>query len=133
MIHGMSSVLARVALVGCGGFLGAVLRYALSGFVHRQLAFTTFPVGTLAVNLAGCLAIGVLAGLADARQLLGPELRAFAMIGLLGGFTTFSSFGFETFALLRDGEHARAALNVVLQVLLGLAGVWLGYALVASR
>lgn len=120
-------------LVGCGGFVGALLRYGLGGLVHRQLPLTTFPVGTLAVNLLGCLAIGVFAGLAESRQLFGPELRTFALVGLLGGFTTFSTFGFETFAMARDGEALRASANVGLQVVFGLACVWLGYNFVATR
>jgi CrcB protein len=119
-------------LVGSGGFVGALLRYGLSGLVHRQVPLSTFPYGTLAVNLVGCLAIGVFVGLVESRQLFGPEVRTFALIGLLGGFTTFSTFGFETFALVRDGENLRAAANVGLQVVLGLGLVWLGYAFASS-
>lgn len=81
------------------------------------------------VNLLGCLAIGVIAGLAESRQLFAPEFRAFTLIGLLGGFTTFSTFGYETFALMRDGEYLRATTNVGLQVIGGLTLVWLGYVL----
>lgn len=120
-------------LVGVGGFAGAVLRYGLSGLVHRQVPWTGFPLGTLAVNLLGCLAIGLLAGLADSRQLFGPEARAFALIGLVGGFTTFSTFGYETFAMLRDQEYVRAAANVTSQVVLGLSAVWAGYAMTTTR
>ena len=86
-----------------------------------------FPWGTLAVNLAGCLAIGVLAGLVSSRQLLGPEARRFAMIGVVGGFTTWSTFGLETVQLLRGAEYARAAGNVGLHLMLGLGLVWVGY------
>ena len=120
-------------VVGSGGFLGALARYGLSGLVQRSLPLATFPHGTLVVNLTGCLAIGMITGLAEARQLFGPEFRLFALIGLLGGFTTFSTFGYETFAMIRDEEYLRAAANVVLHVILGLALVWLGYALTASR
>ena len=81
-------------MVGSGGFIGALARYGLSGLVHRQVPFATFPYGTVAVNLMGCCAIGVIAGLAESRQLFGPEFRTFALIGLLGGFTTFSTFGY---------------------------------------
>ena len=129
----MRAALIHAAAVGAGGFLGALARYGLSGIVHRFFPQTTFPVGTLTVNLLGCLLIGVLAGLVESRQLLGPEARVFAMIGLLGGFTTFSTFGYETFALLRDGENLRATANVGLSVVLGLAFVWLGYVLTTSR
>ena len=129
----MSTALINAAAVGTGGFLGALARYGVSGVVHRIFAQTTFPVGTLTVNLAGCLLIGLLAGLAESRQVFGPEVRLFVMIGVLGGFTTFSTFGYETFALLRDGEYLRSIANVGLSVVLGLLLVWLGYALTTSR
>lgn len=118
-------------LVGTGGFCGAILRYALSGVVQRLAGSSDFPYGTLAVNVSGCLAIGLLAGIADTRQLLDAETRLWLLIGFLGSFTTFSTFGYETLALLRDGALLRAALNVTLQVGLGLAAAWGG--LVVSR
>ena len=129
----MKTALIHSTLVGTGGFVGALLRYGLTGLVHRQLPLTTFPVGTLAVNLLGCFLIGGIGGIAESRQLFGPELRTFALIGLLGGFTTFSTFGYEALALIRDQEHLRATAYVGLHVLLGLALVWLGYALTTSR
>ncbi|RMH01808.1 MAG: fluoride efflux transporter CrcB [Planctomycetota bacterium] len=125
--------LVKALLVGAGGFAGAVGRWALAGLAHRLAPLTTFPVGTLAVNLLGCLAIGVVAGLAESRQLFGPEARLFLLVGLLGGFTTFSTFGNETFAMLRDGEGLRAAANVGVHLVAGLALVWLGHFLTASR
>jgi len=129
----LHAALINAAAVGTGGFIGALARYGLGGFVHRQFPYTTFPIGTLTVNLAGCLLIGILAGLAEPRQLFGPEARAFVLIGILGGFTTFSTSGFETFALLRDGEYLRAAANIGFNGVFGLILVWLGYNLVASR
>ena len=129
----MKSALINAAMVGSGGFLGALARYGLSGLVHRFAPHATFPYGTLVVNLLGCLVIGVLAGLAESRQLFGPEFRTFVLIGILGGFTTFSTFGYETVAMIRDGEQLRAVANVGTHVMLGLALVWLGYALTASR
>jgi CrcB protein len=128
----------RVALVnalwiGPGGFAGAILRYSLGGIVQRQLPLSAFPYGTLGVNLLGCTLIGLLAGLADSRQVFAPELRSFAFIGLLGGFTTFSTFGIETVALARDGDTLGAAANVGLHVFLGLGLCWLAYALASSR
>ncbi len=121
--------MVHAALVGIGGFLGALARYGLSGLVHRYPAAGGFPYGTLVVNLLGCLLIGVLAGLMEARQVLSPELRVFTLIGVLGGFTTFSTFGYETFMLLRDAEYVRVTVNVGSHVIAGLALVWLGYAL----
>ena len=113
-------------LVGVGGALGSIARYLFSTFVHR-LTPTLFPAGTFAVNVVGCVAFGVIVGLAQERFLLRPETRAFVLIGVLGGFTTFSSFAFETFELLRDGQFAWACLNVVGQVTAGLIGLWAGY------
>ncbi len=129
----MKAALINAVLVGSGGFLGALARYGLSGLVHRQVPLTTFPYGTLVVNLTGCFAIGVVSGLAESRQLFGPEFRTFALIGILGGFTTFSTFGNETFAMIRDEEYLVAAANVGGHVVLSLALVWLGYAITTSR
>ena len=125
----MREALINAALVGSGGFLGALARYGLSGVVQRQVPLTSFPYGTLVVNLLGCFVIGVLAGLADSRALFGPEFRIFALIGILGGFTTFSTFGYETFAMVRDAEYLRAATNAGVHVIIGLALVWIGYAI----
>ena len=116
-------MLAHAILVGAGGFVGTLLRYGVGGLVQRQLPLSTFPYGTAAVNLLGCPLIGALADLIDYRQVFSPEARAFGLIGLLGGFTTFSTFGYETFAMLRDAEHLRAAANVALHVILGLGCV----------
>lgn len=115
-----------VVFVGIGSFIGGVLRYLLSTWVHRLLDNPWFPYGTLAVNGLGCLAIGFLAGLAESRAAFTPEVRLFVFVGVFGGFTTFSSFAFETFALVRDTQSHAALLNVGLQLALGLAAVWLG-------
>ena len=122
-----ASLLLRALIVGLGGFVGSALRFLVGGWVHRALPGTSFPVGTFTVNLIGCLVIGLLGGLIDTRQALGPSGRLFLMIGLLGGFTTFSSFSYETFALAQDAEWLRAAANVGLQVVLGLGAAWAGY------
>jgi CrcB protein len=119
----------KLLLIGAGGFLGSVLRYAVGGLAHRLAPGTLFPVGTLAVNVLGCLALGFLHGLAGARGVVTPEARLFLMIGLLGGFTTFSTFGLETLALAQEAEGVRAAANVVLNLGAGLAAVWLGHLL----
>ncbi|HEX9668591.1 MAG TPA: fluoride efflux transporter CrcB [Thermoanaerobaculia bacterium] len=119
-----------VLLVGVGGFLGSVCRYLLGGWVHGAIPFASFPYGTLLVNVSGCFLIGVLGGLTDARQVLGPDGRLFVLLGVLGGFTTFSSFAYETLALARDADYLRAFANVAAQVLLGLGAAWLGLTLV---
>jgi CrcB protein len=118
--------LTRVWLVGIGGFVGSVLRYWLSGLAQDLARGSLFPWGTLAVNLLGCIAIGVLAQLAEARGAFTAETRLLVAAGLLGGFTTFSAFGNETLNLLRDAERGLALANVLANVILGLAGVQLG-------
>jgi CrcB protein len=120
--------LNAVLLAGLGGAIGSICRYLLGGWVHALVPLSTFPYGTLVVNVSGCLVIGVIAGISDFRHALGPELRVFLMIGVLGGFTTFSSFAYETLALGRDAEFMRALVNVAAHVVLGLAAAWLGYA-----
>jgi len=118
----------KVVLVGLGGALGSILRYGVGGLVGRLKAGWTFPLETLLINVAGCLVIGWLAGLSEARGAFSAPTRAFLFIGLLGGFTTFSTFGYETFQLMRDGQWSSAALSTTLQVVLGLGAVWAGHA-----
>ena len=118
-----------VLLVGSGGFLGSVIRYLVGQGVLSLSGNSSFPYGTLAVNLLGCLAIGILNGVAETRGLFNTEIRGLIFIGLLGGFTTFSSFSYETLALARDGEVFSAFLNVILQMSLCLGAVWAGYRL----
>src|SRR5262245_51973530 len=122
----------KVLLVGLGGFLGSVLRYGVGGWVGRMKAGWTFPLETLLINVAGCLAIGFLAGLTEARGVFSGSARAFLFIGLLGGFTTYSTFGYETYQLLRSGEWAAAALSTSLQLVLGIGGVAVGHVLAAT-
>jgi len=129
----LKAVLISSAVVGSGGFIGSLARFTVGGFVHRQLPLAIFPFGTLLVNLLGCLLIGVLAGFAESRQVFGPQFRQFALIGVLGGFTTFSSFGYETVAMLRDADYLRAGANVGISVVGGLALVWLGYQFAVAR
>lgn len=116
----------QIILVGAGSFLGGVLRYAMSAWVHRVLDNPWFPYGTLAVNGSGCLVIGFLAGLAETRLAFTPETRLFLFVGILGGFTTFSSFALETFSLVRDTQSLAALVNISLQLVLGLLAVWIG-------
>jgi CrcB protein len=114
-----------LALVFVGGGIGSVLRYALATGVQRA-APGPFPLGTFAVNLAGCFAIGLVGALGLERAAISPEARVFLMVGILGGFTTFSSFAWETLGLLSVRDILRATLYVAGSVFLGLAGAWLG-------
>ncbi len=119
----------KALFVGAGGFIGSVLRYWVSGVVQQNANNPSFPFGTLAVNLIGCLVIGFLSQLAEVRGVFTPEARAFVFVGILGGFTTFSTFGNETMNFLRDGENLSAFWNLSAHMLLGLAAIWLGRSL----
>jgi len=114
--------------VAAGGAIGSVARFLLSQFVHRTAA-ATFPFGTFAVNLLGCIVFGAIAGAAEQRVPLAPPLRAFLLVGILGGFTTFSSYAFESVVLMRDGQLLAASLNIIGQVVAGLAGMWIAMTL----
>jgi CrcB protein len=116
----------NILLVAVGGAFGSVARVLLSSLVHR-LVPSLFPFGTFAVNVVGCMAFGIIAGVAQQRSALGPEGRAFLLIGVLGGFTTFSTFAFESFQLLRDGQFLWAAVNIAGQVAAGIIGLWAGF------
>lgn len=117
---------------GFGGFIGSALRYGVGGWLARVKGAAAFPWETLAINVSGCLVIGALAALAETRGLFAGPTRVFVFVGILGGFTTYSTFGYETFQLLRGGQTAAAAASAGLQLALGLAAVWAGDALVRS-
>lgn len=114
-------------MIFLGSGVGGMLRYGVSLGMHG-LVKTTFPVGTLIVNITGCLAMGFLA-VALSGPLVREEHRAMLLIGLLGGYTTFSAFGRETISLLHNGQIAAALLNIALSNILGIAGVWLGWSI----
>jgi fluoride exporter len=122
----------NLLLVGGGGFLGSVARYYLTGWATQMSHASRFPVGTLVVNVTGCLLIGILAGLAEHAHILSPPVRLFALTGFVGGFTTYSAFAYETYFLGREHLALAAFANVVLQVLLGLGAVLLGSGLAAT-
>lgn len=116
-----------ILIVALGGAAGAVARFKLSGWILHHTIAWRFPAGTFAVNVLGCLCAGVLAGLITKHDMLDAELRLLLLTGVLGGFTTFSAFGVETMYLLKRGELAVAAANVLLSVAAGLIALWLGY------
>ena len=117
----------NVLYVALGGALGSVARYLVSTTVHRYVSAADFPYGTFAVNIIGCAVFGVIVGFAENRFDLTPAIRAFFLVGILGGFTTFSAFTFDTHELLRTAAFLRAAFNVVGQITIGLFALWLGY------
>ena len=118
--------LYSVIFVALGGALGSVSRYLLGTWTQALSKSIDFPYGTLTVNLIGCFIIGALAELAETRGAFTPESRAFLFVGILGGFTTFSSFGNDTINLFRDGEMLNALVNIGANVIVGLFLVWLG-------
>jgi len=118
----------KVLLVGAGGALGSVLRYLVAGW-GQKLANGAFPLGTLIVNVTGCFTIGFLNALFSGSVLIRQEYRIGLLVGVLGGFTTFSSFGWETFSMGNDGQGLRAIMNLLLSVTLGFSAVLAGYRL----
>ena len=119
----------QLLVVGLGGFAGSVARYKLGGFILQHAASWRFPLSTFFVNISGCFVIGVLAALAERHDLFSPDARLFLFTGVLGGYTTFSAFGFEGFFLLRRGDIAVSLLYAILSVLCGFIAVWLGFRL----
>ena len=120
--------MGKLFLIGLAGFIGTLSRYWLSGVVARRYG-ETFPLGTLVVNLVGCFLVGLLFYLLQDRFLVNQTVRTVILIGFLGGFTTFSSFGLQTFTLLQDGELGLAVLNITASNLIGLLLVSAGYML----
>ncbi len=116
----------KLGIIGAGGFCGAILRYLVSGCIQQSSGLAFFPIGTMGVNLIGCFFIGLVTLLVEAKGALSPEMRTFVLIGILGAFTTFSTFGNETFTLLKESRIDLAILNSVVQVIAGLIMVWLG-------
>lgn len=124
----MGFLLNKYTLVVAGGGLGSLLRYLVQGW-GQALTKGTFPLGTLIVNVVGCFIIGVLNMIFAERIPMRAEYRVGLTVGILGGFTTFSSFGWETFAMANEGQGLRAMMNMLLSITLGFMAVWLGYRL----
>ena len=116
-------------IVGLGGFLGSGMRWFLESTFHKIFLNFSFPGGILIVNLVGCLGIGLCAGFIESRELVNPSIRLFLIVGILGGFTTFSSFANDSFALLRSGSLGMSLANIGLNVGLGMSAVYLGLTL----
>lgn len=120
----------QMLLVGLGGFIGSIARYQLGGVILHHSADWRFPLSTFCINVSGCLVIGALAALAEHLNCFSPGVRLFLFTGVLGGFTTFSAFGYEGVFLLRRGEIAVAAAYAGFSVVCGFAAVWLGFKLI---
>ncbi len=115
----------RFFVIALGGAIGTLLRYVMGGLDYR-FSGGVFPISTLVVNVTGSLAIGFLWGITD-RFNFSPNVRMFVFLGILGGYTTFSTFSLETFNLMRDGEYRIALMNVFFSVILSIGAVFLGY------
>ncbi len=121
-------------LAGMGGAIGSVGRVLVSNFITR-FAGEEFPFGTVVVNITGAILMGLLAGYGDSdpgKLLFSQSARTFLMIGVMGGYTTFSSFSLQTFLLIEQGNFTGAFLNVLLSVVLCVAGIWLGFMTIRS-
>jgi len=118
----------KLAIIAVFGAVGAVARYSTSGWFYQKLG-ESFPYGTLAVNLIGCFVLGAVAQLNQTTELIPPSLRPGVTIGMLGAFTTFSTFGYDTLELLQAGQWRSGLLNIIVSVGGGLIAVWLGIAL----
>ncbi len=118
-------MMLKLVYIAAGGALGSVARYLVGGWVQERFAHSVFPYGTLVVNLLGCLLIGILWELYDEFK-LAPEIRLFVFIGVLGGFTTFSSFAWESRNLLQDGEIGAGLMNVLASNVAGIVLVFAG-------
>jgi len=119
----------KILMVGIGGSVGAICRYLIYEATLILYKEAWLPLGTLTVNITGCFVIGLMGGLSETHEIFTPEVRALVFIGFLGGFTTFSSFGYEIFFLARNGQTGLALLNLGLQIILGLTAVWAGFTL----
>ncbi|HUR35033.1 MAG TPA: fluoride efflux transporter CrcB [Vicinamibacterales bacterium] len=122
----------NILLIAIGGAVGSVCRYLLSAAVLRATG-TLFPAGTFAVNVIGCVAFGVIAGATQERFTLSPEMRALLLAGVLGGFTTFSSYMNESVVLVRQGQFLWAGLNLGGQVAAGFVAFWIAFSLASMR
>jgi CrcB protein len=121
-------MLKNLLIIGTGGFIGSIARYLVS-HLNLTVSFHSIPVGTLLVNVAGSLLIGILTGIAEKSMILGPEWRLFLMVGLCGGFTTFSTFAGENLMLMHNGQLLVVFLYTGLSIFLGFLAVYLGYIL----
>lgn len=116
----------KIFLVGIGGFIGAVLRYLISGYVQNLTQNVTFPHGTLAVNITGCFLIGIFSYLVESHAAMTPEVHLLLLVGILGSFTTYSTFSAETMNLLQDQRLFLGLINIGTHIILGLSAVLIG-------
>ncbi len=124
-------MLRTILLVGTGGFIGSVMRYLVQVFVERSLS-STFPMGTLIANVAGSFIIGIVFALAEKGNLMSAEWRIFLAVGVCGGFTTFSSFAYNNFTMIKEQSFLQLLLNIGGSLFLGILAVYLGVVLIRA-
>ena len=121
----MTGPFSRYLIVGAGGFLGSIARFWLGSLIYSRFG-TRFPYGTLVVNVTGCFAIGFIMIILTGRTEMSPAWRYLIPIGFIGGYTTFSTFSYETMMSFQEGAMLTGSLNILLSVIAGLIAVWLG-------
>ncbi len=130
---GQTDNVTQILLVALGGAIGSVFRYLVSGWVLYHAVGWKFPLGTFTVNIVGCFIIGILGGLVVKHNYFSGDIRLFLFTGIVGGFTTFSAFGLETFYLLRRDEILIAGSYVVSSIIIGLLALWFGFSVISTR
>ena len=121
-------MIRNILLIGTGGFIGSIARYFVSR-LNLTFSLISIPVGTLLVNIAGSMVIGFLAGISDRTAILSTQARLFLMVGICGGFTTFSSFTLENMTMIHNGQFLQVVIYTTLSFLFGMGAVFTGYAL----
>ncbi len=116
----------QLIIIGMGGFIGSIFRFLLSR-LNLSVHFLSVPVGTLLINISGSLIIGFIAGIASKSELIPVNLRLFLMVGICGGFTTFSSFTLENMSLIQNGQYTSAIIYILSSLILGLVAVFAGF------
>ncbi|MFW6276625.1 MAG: fluoride efflux transporter CrcB [Bacteroidota bacterium] len=116
----------NILFVGIGGFVGASTRYLFGKYINLLFPAVSFPLATFGINILGCFLIGLLGGVSEGADIFSERMRNLIFAGMLGGFTTYSTFSYETLILLKDGQMILALLNILLHVITGLIAVWLG-------
>lgn len=115
-----------IFLIGIGGFIGSIMRYLVTVWSQNLFQDSAFPIGTLIVNVTGCLLLGLLNGFAENHHFFTSHIRLFMFVGILGSFTTFSTFSYETIEMMQNGNSFNAFLNIAIQVIVGLLAAFIG-------
>ncbi|MCK5312297.1 MAG: fluoride efflux transporter CrcB [Desulfobacteraceae bacterium] len=116
-----------ILIIGVGGFIGSIMRYLVTLWSQGLFKELAFPLGTLIVNILGCLLLGLLNGWAENHQFFTPQIRLFMFVGILGSFTTFSTFSYETIEMMQNGNAFHALHNIAIQVIVGLFAAFIGF------